>query len=265
VAERILTQEMGKRGDHDLWALYGLTMLQVSASELSRLFGAREQSIQAAYNRVRGRLQEALPNYAPLGATTPVTNRGREALPRQDVTAIRKANGAVPEAVYDAVKTLIEVTNADTHRADELALEGIRLGIPAQTQAQAHGLPTSRMQRAYTRVHLMIGAQRDPNIRIRRPECRVKPVFTLTAETTTAVQQLALDLLEQPKSYAKLVALYVHISNLAISTTAKQFNIPTSTLRYYAQQIGQQLGTPTKPARDSIAVLARADVPVGGT
>ena len=38
--------------------------------------------------------------------------------------------------------------------------------------------------------------------------------------------------------------------SLAISTTAKHFNIPTSTLRYYAQQIGRQLRTPTQPARE---------------
>jgi hypothetical protein len=226
-------------------------MLQVSASELSRLFGAREQSIQAAYKRVRLLLQEALPNYRPLGATRPVTRRGPEALPRQEVGAIRKANGQVPEAVYEAVKTLIETTSADTRRQDELALDGIRRSIPTQTQARAHGLPTSRMQRAYARVHLMIGAQRDPQVRVRRPERRVKFVFTLTAETAATVEQLALDLLQQPKSYEKLVALHAHIGNLAISTTAKHFNIPTSTLRYYARQIGAQLGTPTRPWREA--------------
>jgi hypothetical protein len=52
VAQNILTEKRGKRRDHNLWALYGLTMLQVSASELSRLFNVREQSMQAAYNRV---------------------------------------------------------------------------------------------------------------------------------------------------------------------------------------------------------------------
>lgn len=63
------------------------------------------------------------------------------------------------------------------------------------------------------------------------------------------VEQLALDLLEQTRSYEKVVALHAHISNLGISTTAKHFNIPTSTLRYYSQQIGRQLQTPTRPAR----------------
>ena len=87
--------------------------------------------------------------------------------------------------------------------------------------------------------------------RVRRPERRVRFVFTLTAATAAAVEQLALDLLEKPKSYEKLVALHAHINNLAISTTAKHFNIPTSTLRYYAQQIGAQLGTPTMPAREA--------------
>jgi DNA-directed RNA polymerase specialized sigma24 family protein len=251
IAERILTHEAGKRGDHDLWALYGLTMLQTSASEVSRLFGVREQSMQAAYQRVRGWLQEALPNYKPPGAIKLVRQHGRMALPRQDMTAIRNNNGDVPHTVYEAVESLIQTMKADTWQQDMLALDGIRRAVPAQTQARAHGLSTSRMQRAYTRVHLMIGAQCDPSVRVRRPERRVKSVFTLTDETAAAIEQLALEFLKHPKSYEKLVALHAHISNLAISTTAKHFNIPTSTLRYYAQQIGTRLGTPTKPAREA--------------
>lgn len=251
VAERILTEQRGKRQDHDLWALYGLTMQQVSASELSRLFGVREQSMQAAYQRVRGWLQEALPNYRPSGATTPVTQRGREALPQQDMGAIKRANGDVPDAVYATVRTFIVTTNADTRQQDEWALEGIRGHIPVQTQAQTYGVSQAKMQRAYARVHLMIGAERDPNVRVRRPERRVRPVFTLTPASAAAVEALALDFLQQPKSYEKLVALHAHISNLAISTTAKHFNLPTSTLRYYAQQIGRQLMTPTQPARET--------------
>jgi hypothetical protein len=249
VADDILTHHKGKRVDHDLWALYGLTMLQVSASELSRLFSAREQSMQQAYRRVRARLQEALPHYAPMGASAPSRKHGREVLPRENIKAIRAANGDVPDPLHEAVKTLIAATNADTLRQDELALEGIRQGIAAQTQARAFGFPTWRMQRAYDRVHLMLAAQRDPTVRMRRPERRVKSVFTLTEATTAAVHQLALTLLEQPKSYEKLVALHAHINNLAISTTAKHFNIPISTLRFYARKIGEQLGTPTVPAR----------------
>ena len=95
----------------------------------------------------------------------------------------------------------------------------------------------------------MIAAECDPTVRTLRPERRVKYVFTLTTESAAAVEHLALDLLKQSKSYEKLVALHAHIGNLAISTTAKNFNIPTSTLRYYSQQIGRQLQTPTQPAR----------------
>jgi hypothetical protein len=251
VAEHILSQKRGKRRDHDLWALYGLTMQQVSANELSRLFGVREQSMQAAYKRVRCRLQQALPNYTPRGDTTPYVRKGIEALPEQDMEAIKKANGNVPDTVYEAVKTYIETTNADTRKLDELALEGIRGQIPAQTQAREHGINQWTMQRAYKRVHLMIGAEHNPRVRVLRPERRKKSVFTLTPENALAVEQLALELLEQPRSYEKLVALHAHIGNLAISTTAKHFNIPTSTLRYYAQQIGRQLNTPTRPAREA--------------
>jgi hypothetical protein len=249
-AEAILAQPTGKQQRYDLWALYGLTMLQVCAAETSRLFAVREQSMQVAYTRVRGLLQQRLRDYTPRGVTTPVHGRGQKTLPRQDVAAIRKANGAPSAALIAAVRSQIAATQADTMKQDLLALAGIQQGIPAQTQARAHGLPTWRMQRAYERVHLLLGAQRDPTIRVRRPERRVKSVFTLTDATAASAHQLALEFLEQPKSYEKLVALHAHISNLAISTTAKHFNIPTSTLRFYAKRIGAQLGTPTRPARE---------------
>lgn len=250
VAEQILQQKRRKRRDQELWALYGLTMLQVGSDELSRLFGVREQSMGQAYARVRGYLQKALPNYAPKGATRAFRQRGRDKLPEQDLRAIRQDNDAVPEGVYATVLKRIQTLQADTQPLDELALAGIRQSLPSTTQAKQHGVAQWRMQRAYQRVHLLIGAERDPDIRIRRPERRLKSIFTLTEETTKAVQRLALELLEQPRSYEKLVALHAHIGNLAISTTAKHFSIPTSTLRYYAQHIARRLGTPTRPARE---------------
>ncbi len=249
VAQHILTREKGKQVEHDLWALYGLTMLHVSSSELSRLFHVREQSMYAAYNRVRERLKTALPYYAPSGETKPVGKRGPDVLPQQDMTAIRQANVLVNAEVYQAVQKQIESLNADTRQQDELALEGIQQDIQISTQARKYGLPQYQMQRAYKRVHLMIAAERDPTVRTLRPERRIKYVFTLTTESAAAVEKLALDLLKESKSYEKLVALHAHISNLAISTTAKHFNIPISTLRYYSQQIGKQLQTPMEPAR----------------
>ena len=249
VAQHILTHEKGKQAEHDLWALYGLTMLHVSASELSRLFHVREQSMHAAYNRVRERLKTALPHYAPAGEIKRVGKRGPEALPKQEMSVIRQANAVTTEAVYKAVQAQIESLNADTRKQDELALEGIQQGIQISTQARKYGLPQYQMQRAYKRVHLMIAAEHDPTVRTLRPERRVKYVFTLTTESAAAVEKLALNLLKESKSYEKLVALHAHISNLAISTTAKYFNIPTSTLRYYSQQVGRQLQTPTEPAR----------------
>lgn len=249
-AEIILAQSPGKHQSYDLWALYGLTMLQECAAETSRLFGVREQSMQVAYTHARSLLQQRLRDYAPHGMTKPIHGRGQKKLPRQEVAVIRKANGTLSNEIIEAVKTQIEETKADTMSQDLLALEGIQQGIPAQTHARTHHLTTARIQRAYDRVHLMIGAQSDSSIRVRRPERRLKSVFTLTDATATAVHQLALELLDQPKSYEKLVALHAHIGNLAISTTAKHFNIPTSTVRFYAQQIGSRLGTPTKPARE---------------
>lgn len=254
VASHILKEEKGKRADHDLWALYGLTMLQVSSSELSRLFHVREQSMHAAYNRVQKRLQAALPYYAPHDETKRIGKHGPDALPLQDMTAIRTANAVVSDELYGAVQTRIRMINADTRHQDELALEGIQQNVPISTQARTYGFPQYQMQRAYKRVHLMIAAERDPTVRTLRPERRMKYVFTLTRESASAVEQLAQNLLTQPKSFEKLVALHAHISNLAISTTAKHFSIPTSTLRYYTKQIGSHLQTPQHPARGPEAI-----------
>jgi hypothetical protein len=252
VANHILTNEKGKQADYDLWALYGLTMLHVSSSELSRLFHVREQSMHAAYNRIRERLKVVLPHYAPPGQTKRAGQHGPEVLPRQDMTAIRQANENISLATYEAVRAKIVMTNADTQSQDEIALEGIWKGISISIHARKHGFPQYQMQRAYKRVHLMIAAEHDPTVRTLRPERRVKYIFTLTPKSSAAVEQLALDFLKQPKSYEKLVALHAHISNLAISTTAKHFNIPISTLRYYSQQIGKCLKTPTQSKHQAI-------------
>ncbi len=243
VAEQAITTGKGKQANQTLWALYGLTMLQVSASEASRIFSVREQTMQAAYNRVREQLKALLPEYAPKGETRLKRKHGREKLPGQDMAAIRQGNRHVSAEIYQSVQKRIDDLQADTRRTDQIALAGIRQGIQISTQARNHHIPQYQMQRAYQRVHLMIGAARDPSVRMLRPERRSKAVFILTAENTKAVQTLAEDLLNQPKNYEKLVALHAYISNLAISTTAKHFNIPTSTLRYYAKRMEAHLAT----------------------
>jgi DNA-directed RNA polymerase specialized sigma24 family protein len=64
VANDIVSNGKGKQADYDLWALYGLTMLHTSSSEISRLFRVREQSMHAAYSRVRERLNQTMPPLA---------------------------------------------------------------------------------------------------------------------------------------------------------------------------------------------------------
>ncbi len=246
VADTILTTTRGKRTLHELWALYGLTMLQVHAGKMSELFNVRKQSMQAAYHRVQEQLRAALPGYAPRDVPTHKRRCKRGRLPEEDLAAIRQGNRGVSETIYDAVAKHITDTPSDTQHQDSIALAGIRHAIPVMEQARRHGIPASQMQRAYTRVHLLIGAERDPHIRARRPDRRMAYVFTLTPETQVAIEQLALTLLQSTKSYEKLVALHTHISNLPVSTTAKHFNIPTSTLRFYVKQIGEELGTPSQ-------------------
>lgn len=246
VADTILSTTRGKRTLHDLWALYGLTMLQVHAGKMSELFTVRKQSMQAAYHRVQEQLRTALPGYAPRDVPTQQRRCKRGRLPQEDLATIRQSNRGVGDALYDTVARRIADTPSDTQHQDSIALVGIRHAIPIMEQARRHGIPASQMQRAYTRVHLLIGAERDPTIRARRPDRRMAYVFTLTDETQVAIEQLALTLLQSPKSYEKLVALHTHISNLPVSTTAKHFNIPTSTLRFYVKQIGEELGTPTQ-------------------
>jgi hypothetical protein len=241
VATDILSHQKGKQADRAVWALYGLTMLQTNASELSRMFQVREQTMSQMYNRVRMQLQLALPNYAPHEQTKVVRKRGPEALPKIDMKAIQQANKNITGVTFEVVRTKIGEINADTRMQDELALEGIQNSITISDQARTNNIPQYIMQRAYKRVHLLIAAVQDPTVRTLRPERRTKFEFTLTPENSVRVEQLALELLNQPKSYEKLVALHAHISNLPISTTAKHFNIPTSTLRFYKIQIASQL------------------------
>jgi hypothetical protein len=248
VAERILKEGCGKGRDYDLWALYGLTMLQTTAQETSALFGVRKQSMQKAFGRVKMMLKEALPNYAPPEETRPVRQRGCPALPRDDITAIRKSNQGVSREVYEQVRTQIGDLDADTRLQDEIALSGIESGVSVLAQAKAHRMDVSRMHRAYHRVHRMIAALHDPSVRTLRPEKRQQFIFTLTPETERAVHDLALELMKQPRSFEKLVALHSHISNLPISRTAQYFHIPAATLRYYVLQIGERLQTPRQPA-----------------
>jgi hypothetical protein len=244
-AGEIMAQPVSKQQTYDLWALYGLTMLHEFAAETSRLFAVREQSMQVAYTHVRGLLQQRLRDYAPHQPTTPVHGKGQKKLPFQDVSAIRKANGTPSSAQLEAVRAKIGATKADTMILDLLALQGIQQGVTIQVQAHASNIAFSRMRRAYARVHLLLAAERDPEVRTRRPTKRTIQVFTLTPETELAVEQLALELLKHPRSTEKLIALHTHISNLPVSTTAKNFNLPTSTLRYDVKQIGQRLRTPT--------------------
>lgn len=248
VAEHILAESPGKGRDHRLWALYGLTMLHTTASETSALFGVRKQSMQVAFRQVRERLQAALPHYAPTGDTRPYRQHGREAAPAIDMTALRKGNRAVPDAAYEAVAQQIEHLQADTQAQDELALAGIRTGVSVAAQARTHQMELGKMRRAYQRVHLLLAAVSDPTIPTKRPEKRQQYQFTLTPENEQAVHALALELLPQARSFEKLVALHAHISNLPVSRTAQHFHIPTATLRYYVQQIGERLGTPKVPA-----------------
>lgn len=248
VAETILQHKPGKRRDHELWALYGLTMLHTTAKETSQCFGVREQSMQKAFQRVRDLLQQALPHYAPTDSTRPYRQRGREAAPKRDMAAIRRENATVPETIYEAVAQQILDLNADTCRQDTLALAGIRAKISVSVQAQAHHIENGKMRRAYERVHLLIAAARDPSIPTKRPEKRQQFLFTLTPESAQTVHNLALELMSQPRSFEKLVALHTHISNLPVSRTAEHFQIPTATLRYYVQQIGERLQTPKVPA-----------------
>jgi DNA-directed RNA polymerase specialized sigma24 family protein len=243
VAEAILYQPSNKRQDYELWALYGMAMLHVYVTECAHIFNVRFRAMQKAYEQVRDQLQAQLPEYAPKGNVKRSHGRGQKRLPYQDIRAIRKTNTDIPETIFETVKADLLTTQSDTLAQDLIALEGIRQGITAQAQGRANGLKPAQIQQAYTRVHLLIGAQRDAQIRARRPTHRTLRSFELTSTTETSVEQLANELLSCPKSYEKLVALYAVIGNLKISTTAQHFFIPTSTLRYYALRIWERLSS----------------------
>lgn len=236
-AHYILALPAGKEQDRLLWALYGMTMLQIHVTKFSHLFRVSHKASVKAYARVRLLLQQRLEGYAPHQATRPVHCRGQQPLPIQDIAAIRKQNATASDEQFSQVREVLELQQPDTLARDLAALAGIRSGTSCRQQARCYQFSYSSMQRAYERVHLMIAAVVNATVIPRRAEKKHAPRFTFMPEYAALIEQLAGEVLAHPRSQERLVALYAYLCNLPGRTAARQFNMEEAVIRRYRKEL----------------------------
>jgi hypothetical protein len=240
-ANHILAQPTGIHQDRAIWALYGITMLQIQVTEMSHLFRVHHRAMKKAYEDVHLLLKQHLDGYVPRHETCPIRKPAQESLPYQDICAIRKQNGNIEPSCYEKVQQELEQLNPDTLDRDLIALQGIREHVTAKEQARIHGKSYSSMQRAYERIHLLLAAQSDETVIPRRPQkIHAKP-FEFRPEYAPMLQLLANELLRQPNSDGKIIALYSYLCNIPNRTSARNFQMSESTLRHYRQNIQERL------------------------
>ena len=239
-ANHILEQPVGIHQDRALWALYGITMLHIQVTAASRVFRVHHRAMKQAYEDVHSLLQQRLEGYAPCYETRPVRDKGQRKQPYQDIHAIRKQNTDIEPEYFEKVKHHLEQQCPDTLIRDLIALKGIRDKVAAKMQARTYNVSYSSMQRAYERVHLLLASQRDETVQARRSQkIRAKP-FVFRPEYEPLIQSLADELLVQPYSQGKLIALYSYLCNISNRTSARNFQMSESTLRNYRHQIQER-------------------------
>jgi hypothetical protein len=240
VATSILALPAGKEQDRQLWALYGITALQIQVTEMSKLFGVHHRAMKRAYGSVQQLLQDKLQGYAPRQPTIPIHNKGQKQQPFQDISLVRQQNQALSLAQYQEVRAELYKLCPDTLDRDILALDGIEHNIPAREQARNSKISPSSMQRAYERIHLLLAATNNPHITPRRPEKKRSQAFNFKPEYEPLIQLLANELTVLPNGQAQLVALYSYLCNLPNRTIAKSFGMNEATLRRYRYNIQER-------------------------
>jgi hypothetical protein len=236
-ANYILEYYTGVEQYRALWALYGMTALDIQVTAASQLFGVHHRAMKKAYKDVRTLLKQHLDGYKPLCTTRPIRAKAQTALPYQDIYAIRQSNAYIEPEYFDKVEKVLNQQCPDTLERDLIALQGINEQVCAKAQARIHAMSYSSMQRAYERIHLLLASQKDETITPRRPQkIRAKP-FVYRPEYEPLIQLLAQELLVQPYSDGKLIALYSYLCNISNRTSARNFQMSESTLRNYRHQI----------------------------
>lgn len=237
----ILQLPSGKEQDRQLWALYGITALQVQVTEASQLFSVNHHAMKAAYIAVQRKLQANLREYTPSGETRPVHNKGRKANPHQDIRQIKLQTAHSPPEHYDEVRKTLHSLKPDTLERDLVALDGIKAKVDARQQARNHHISYSAMQRAYERVHLLLAAVVNPTVSPKQIEKKRTQTYIFQKEDEFIIRALANELLRQSNSQERLVAFYAYLCNLPNRTTARNFQMDEATLRRYRKQAHERI------------------------
>jgi hypothetical protein len=260
-AKTILKLPSGKEQDRQLWALYGITALQVQVTEASQLFRVNHHAMKAAYIAVQRKLQANLREYTPQGETRPIHNKGRKANPHQDIRQIRLQTAHSPPEHYDEVRKTLHSLKPDTLERDLLALEGIQAKVAARQQARNHQISYSAMQRAYERVHLLLAALVNPTVSPKQVERKRSQTYVFRQEDEPIIRALANELLTRSNSQERLVALYAHLCNLPNRTAARNFQMNEATLRRYRQQVHERLIQLSEEAHNTCRIVSELPNP----
>ena len=243
VANHILAHLEGIKQQRALWALYTITTLHLQVTAASKLFRVHHRAMKEAYEQVLSLLQQYLSGYQPRHETRPLRARAQQPQPYQDIVAIRQQNASIEPEYFEKVKQQLEQECPDTLDRDLIALQGIQTETTAKTQARQHNLSYSSMQRAYERVHLLLASQKDETVVPRRAQkIRAKP-FDFCPEYVPLIQSVANEMLDEPNSEGKLIALYSYLCNIPNRTSARNFQMSESTVRNYRNRIQERFTT----------------------
>jgi len=239
-ANYILMHYQGLEQIRALWALYCIVTLDLQVTAASQLFRVHHRAMKQAYEQVVSLLRQHLRDYQPRHETRPIRASAQQPQAYQDICAIRRQNANIPSECFDKVRKELEQQCPDTLDRDLAALEGIQGKVSAKAQAIVHGTSYSAMQRAYERIHLLLGSQRDEAIIPRRPQkIRAKP-FVFCPEYEPLIQSIANEMLSEPNCQGKLIALYSYLCNIPNRASARNFQMSEATLRNYRQHIQER-------------------------
>jgi hypothetical protein len=235
-----LEQDDDNLQERNLWALYGLTMLQESANKTAKHFGIHHTPMTRAYNRVREMLQRELYNYAPSEPTKFRNERRYEQTTFQDMDEIYAVNIDISPERFEQLRLHLIAENPDTLERDLIALEGIRLGQSSRHVARYQGVNKAAMHRAYQRVHLLLAAQVDPTVTPRRLQKTKLEEFHYHPEQMPIIREVANELLDDDNANILMIALYAHLCNLPTRATARNFGLTESRLRRYRHRVQER-------------------------
>jgi hypothetical protein len=239
-ANHIMEQLTGIHQDRALWTLYCITSLHIQVTAASQLFRVHHRAMKQAYETVRSLLQQHLEGYTPHYEIRPIRAPAQQPQPYQDICAIRQQNVDIAPEYFEKAQQYLEQQCPDTLDRDLVALQGIREQVTAKAQAHSHALSYSSMQRAYERIHLLLASLRDETITPRRPQkIRAKP-FVFCPEYEPLIQSVATEMLSEPNSQGKLIALYSYLCNIPNRESARNFQMSEATLRNYRQRIQER-------------------------